>query len=71
MLDLPDRILKITSGRYFFVPFITLVTSDLHFMLSTDNKRNDTKINLKERGTKHAGYKKEKDAGITRSDDLI
>lgn len=34
MLDLPDKILKISSGRYFFVPFTTLLTSDLHSMLS-------------------------------------
>ena len=34
MPDLSDKILKYTSGKYFFVPFTTLLASDLHFMLS-------------------------------------
>ena len=34
MIDLSDKVLKITSGRYFFVPFITLLSCDLHFRLS-------------------------------------
>jgi len=34
MRDLPDKILKITAGRYFFVPLTTFLSSDLHFMIS-------------------------------------
>lgn len=34
MPDLSDKVLKLASGRYFFVSFVTLLTSDLHFKLS-------------------------------------
>lgn len=34
MPELADKLLKFTSGRYFFVPFTSLLISDLHLKLS-------------------------------------
>jgi hypothetical protein len=34
MPDLSDKVLKLVSGRYFFVPFIAILAGDLHFELS-------------------------------------
>ena len=40
-------------------------------IIKQDYKRNDRKINLKERGARHAGSKKGKETTSTKSDDLI